>query len=821
MNTRDRAILGLVLIFVLGLATRIYLEKYTYIFGFDSYWFARMASYVIRYGHVPAYDPVAWRGSPPMPINWEISMDFPAWAYKLFYGSQYVMMHLLTVFKWLPATFGATGSLIMGAFGWVLGWPVYGFLTGFFAATNPGYIYRTLSGFYEDDATSFFIPLAFLFAYLAYRSKDRKKYWFWTGMAGLTLLVQAISWDGFLIVPYTVVVFSILYLAYVLVEYLKRYIPEKMAYWDWIVMTLGGVAAVLVGWIIKRIAYAEATDALTITGALTPTTIYTLATPYLAIFLWGMAATATVLWLKENDRKYIYVALSSVVAALFTYSYPVNAGFRTVITDASGLAHPVGFTETSYGMMLLGSLLMILAATTAGAFAAHLYRKEKKGWSEIIDWKLLGVVLIPLLIAAFSGPINGNDWYSPVITVISNILPEAGQGAAVSANTVRPHMGFIEPKTSGPWSNIIGEETYGFANWPAKYGILALLAMFSIPFVFHKVEKDRYFLFLLAWIALGWWASWYKLKFAYYFGLPIALAAAAMLDEVFTRIKARPAKAATLAVIGMISLSMVSTALYHTATRIPTLLTTAEAQEMNLAPKGLPLFSAQPAEDYLAMFKWIDANTPKDANLLNWWSIGHWLTFFTERGVMTDNTNHYKKADDDVARFFLATDENTAYSIAKKYGMNYVIFQSEFLWQTQSFALYALGITDLRDPRLQDYGAGIARCQRFEKSPVTGRPYYLCNVYGQPFTLDENQWNMLPPFSPLTYTDSNTAIKITIGDHKFVAYTMGDGKNAAIVLLTPKVNDSMIVKMLLGVPMEHFQKVWESDNQHLMIYKVR
>ncbi len=820
MDRRARLILGATIIFILGLATRIYLERYTYIFGFDSYWFARMASYILQMGNLPKYDPLAFRGFPPEPLSWELSMDFPVWVYKLFYGAHYVPAHMLMVFKWLPASFGAIGSVIMMGMGLVLGGPLYGVLTGFLAATNPGYIYRTLSGFYEDDATSFFIPLAILFAFLAYRAKDRKMYWVYLGLASLTMLVQAISWNGFYIVPYTVVVFSIIYMGYVLLRWASKYIPDQHR--DWWVMGAGVLFAFLSWLFIHNIAVSEAADALAITGSLSATTIYTLATPILAVLAYGLAATAAALWLRLNDRKYLYIAITAFTFALFTYLGPVNNGFTMEITDASGVAQRIGFSSTSFSMAFLGSAFLILAASLSGALAVFLYDRPKPGES-IVDWRLLGVVFVPLFVAALSGPINGFDWYSPVLRMAMKVLPlEAVKGVAAD-KMLHPHWGLIEPKTAGPSSALIGEETFGFANWPAKYGILAVIVLISIPFLVRRAMEDRRYLFVLAWLALTWWAAWYQLKFCYYLGLPIALAGAAVLEEIYRRAGKQSARAAVFAVIAIISFSMVSTAVYHTATRIPMLLTATEAQQMNLAPKGLPLFNASSAQDYIDMFKWIDANTPKDANLLNWWSIGHWLTFFTNRGVLTDNTNYYYQADVEAAKFFLAPDENTAYAIAKKRHMNYVIFQSDFLWQGYALGIYALETKDLRDPRLANYSAALVNCQRISRSVVTGKPYYLCMQNGSVFaTLSEQQWNAIPPFVASAYRDFNAAVHLRVGDRNFAVYKIASGANGGqLLLLAPGMDNSMTVRMLLDVPMKHFKRVWVSRNGRLMIYRIQ
>jgi len=262
---------------------------------------------------------------------------------------------------------------------------------------------------------------------------------------------------------------------------------------------------------------------------------------------------------------------------------------------------------------------------------------------------------------------------------------------------------------------------------------------------------------------------------------------------------------------------MAATGIFHTVSKVPTLITSSEAREM------YP-FGAQPADDYIELFQWIEANTPEDANLLNWWSIGHWLTFFTERGVMTDNTNARLQADFEAAQFFLF-DENASYEIARKRHMNYVMVESSLLWGAPSLAIYAYEIPNLSDPRLRNFYAFTVNCSP-SSSPMYVNKYICFDNQGRLVAVvEKNVFDIIPPFGPGFYQDTNDAVKLTIGDSKYVVYKGGrrivNGKTVTVLLaLTPMLNDSTLVKMLLHAPMEHFKYMWTSKNRRVLVYKI-
>jgi asparagine N-glycosylation enzyme membrane subunit Stt3 len=99
----------LVLIFFLAFGVRAHLMKYELMFGFDSYFHARIVGYVIENGFPPERDPLAYPqigGSPVGNLNvvfWQLT----ALIYKIFtLGSAYNKQTWIFFVKVLPALFG-------------------------------------------------------------------------------------------------------------------------------------------------------------------------------------------------------------------------------------------------------------------------------------------------------------------------------------------------------------------------------------------------------------------------------------------------------------------------------------------------------------------------------------------------------------------------------------------------------------------------------------------------------------------------------------------------------------------------------------------
>lgn len=101
-----------------------------------------------------------------------------------------------------------------------------------------------------------------------------------------------------------------------------------------------------------------------------------------------------------------------------------------------------------------------------------------------------------------------------------------------------------------------------------------------------------------------------------------------------------------------------------------------------------------PPEVFSDTMDWIKENTPKDAVILSWWDYGHWIRLFGSRetvisdpcknkicqDTVTPNTTFSRfepvEKVEDVARFFTSNEEE-AYSIIQKYGVDYVMVSYE------------------------------------------------------------------------------------------------------------------------------------------------
>ncbi len=153
----------ILIIFLLAFGVRAQLMRYEPFFEFDSYWHARMGSYVIQGQGIPTIDPLGYYHNPaaaafssPPVLFWYIS----AAIYKLFtFNAPYDFELWVLFVKILPALYGALISVGM----FFLGKELFkgpheneaGLFAGLFAAIVPAFVYRTMGGFFEDDSLGF------------------------------------------------------------------------------------------------------------------------------------------------------------------------------------------------------------------------------------------------------------------------------------------------------------------------------------------------------------------------------------------------------------------------------------------------------------------------------------------------------------------------------------------------------------------------------------------------------------------------------------------------------------------------------------------
>ncbi|MBI4043462.1 MAG: hypothetical protein HY393_01490 [Candidatus Diapherotrites archaeon] len=205
------------LVFLLAFSIRGHLLRYELFFEFDSYWHARMVSYVLQNGWVPVRDPLAYYQLGGAPID---TVNYLFWIastfmYKVFtLGAMYNKQLWIEFVKFLPAFYGALISVVayfLGKewFGKKMG-VAAGLMAGLMAASIPAFVYRTMAGFFEDDSFGFlWLALGYYFFIKAVNgtpSLDRARM-VHAGLAGIMFGAMAASWDGYFLVVLTMLPF--------------------------------------------------------------------------------------------------------------------------------------------------------------------------------------------------------------------------------------------------------------------------------------------------------------------------------------------------------------------------------------------------------------------------------------------------------------------------------------------------------------------------------------------------------------------------------------------------------------------------------------
>ncbi|MBR9707431.1 MAG: hypothetical protein GOV15_03270 [Candidatus Diapherotrites archaeon] len=200
-----KVLLFLILIFLLAFSVRSHLIKYEYLFGFDSYYHTRMLGYLIEQGQLPDRDPLAY--------YWKEDYSFhlmPAFYLTslilhniISFGAPLTQESLLFTVKILPALFGALISASLFFFMKEVSGKKAGMIAALVAAIVPSFVYRTMSGFFEEDALGFlWLVLGFyFFAKSLRKSKVDKSSLINASISGLLFGIMAWTWQMFLLVP--------------------------------------------------------------------------------------------------------------------------------------------------------------------------------------------------------------------------------------------------------------------------------------------------------------------------------------------------------------------------------------------------------------------------------------------------------------------------------------------------------------------------------------------------------------------------------------------------------------------------------------------
>ena len=343
----------------------------------------------------------------------------------------------------------------------------------------------------------------------------------------------------------------------------------------------------------------------------------------------------------------------------------------------------------------------------------------------------------------------------------------------------------------------VGEENTGIQFFGEKFNaliILPALALLIIPFRIMRKPDDTASQLVFIWILVTLFMAWYKLKFTYAFGLPIAAAAGVVFIEVLDFLSKRnlfEKKLVGLSLAFIVLIGVGAASIFIT-TKAPNIETTPGWKET---------------------LYWLKDNTPEDAQMFNWWDEGHWISFIGERKVITDNRNLDGQANAAYARFALSTSEDEALTLVTDpakvvqtdrtdfgpYNADYVIISRDLISKTGSLNFYAYNTTDPNDPRFQGYFGVALDCSPLNS--LSQEKNYNCN--GNMLTSQQLQG------IPTTWipVENQLIAENTPG------FVYRDSDNSKIYIMNRKTNNTMIARLWLADPsITHFDEVFSKGD---------
>jgi hypothetical protein len=407
---------------------------------------------------------------------------------------------------------------------------------------------------------------------------------------------------------------------------------------------------------------------------------------------------------------------------------------------------------------------------------------------ELAWWDTLGVVLFIFLISAIGWKVRKAKpdtatifkWVSTIVILGIVLAP-----LLVTVFNVSFRTGDVLGQT-------VGEESEGRTFFGNKYSMMVVFALIGIPAIgYLLIRKGRRYEALalpLVWTVLVFFMSWGKLKFTYYWGLPLALTGMAVLVLGLQWMQGRSINVQKLVGVGIgfMLFASVAAGIVFVTQNVPNIESSTGWKE--------------------ALF-WSEKNLPEDAKFFNWWDEGHWISFLTNRGVLIDNRNNDTKATSAVAQFILTRDVSEGVGIVDGYGSTHLIFGNDLLEKLPNMGLFAYGTASWDDPRIQNVVGFVKRCSLTEK-PLTREQNYDCggNV------LTTTQMQKLP--TVWTTTPNNLQDGIP-----FFIYR--DVNNKWLYAFSARANDIMLVRLWMDDPetMKYFTEVYRNDGD-VRVYSV-
>jgi len=695
-----KQIFFLIVIFALAFGTRAHLFKYDYMFGFDTYYHARMAGLLVQEGSLPDVDPQAYyfmeEGGGNLPQN-RFFWYFTAGIYNITtLGAGYDKELWISYVKFLPALFGALTSIALFFVGKELYDKRAGYVMAMMAAIVPSFVYRTLAGFFEEDSLGFlWMVIGLVFFVRAVKNPVfNRKGLMNAGLAGVFFGIMAITWEMFILIP----------------------------------LVLG-----------------------------------------LYLFFAVMHIYTKMGWKKLVDFVKLYAISVGIFSLIATVNYGtswINSTFGYATQSVSKAGMALGLPEgVTVGLALVAFLIF------AGfiVYLAYSNKSEAKRKSGNKTVNLIATILLYVALMAL------------LVTFLT--IPNLFQETSVLGQTV-------------------GEENTGSQFFGIKYNALIVfpaLALLLIPIRLFRSKKDHLSTMIFFWIIITLFMAWYKLKFTYTFGLPIAAAAGVITAEIFHYLESRTKlEQKTIALtLGFMLLIGISAATIFVPDKIPHI--------------------SQPYPDWRAGLEWMQdpENIPADAKMFNWWDYGHLITFIGERRVSSDNRNLSGESNIDFAKFVITDNLDEAIEIARKYDIDYVILSSDMFMKTGSFGNYAYDTMDsLGTPDIA-------------KFLITPRVAILCNVReDQPGvathvcgnnTFSEAQMQTIPA----TWTDVSNQVYTRPDGITVPMYIYRAEDNSEIYFVNPATNNAMLSKLWFkkSDAMQYFEEAYAHKGIRLFKFK--
>ena len=329
----------------------------------------------------------------------------------------------------------------------------------------------------------------------------------------------------------------------------------------------------------------------------------------------------------------------------------------------------------------------------------------------------------------------------------------------------------------------IGEESIGNTYFGNKYSMLVIFALIGVPvmayLLFRRTHDYLNLALPLVWVVFAFYLAWIKLKFTFYWGLPLAL---------------------TAAVVCVLALKWMSTHTVRTqkitAVLVGFMVLCGLAAGTIFVTQNVPNIESSPG--WKEVLFWSDRHLPQDAKFFNWWDEGHWITFLTNRKVLIDNRNADAQATATVAGFILAEDMNRAIDLVNKYGSTHIIFGEDLLEKLSSLGFYAYDTSNGSDPRIAGMFGRVLRCER-KVTALTKEVSYSCS--GNQFS--ELEMNGLPT------TWQSTSNNVQEGTPLFI-YREKD--NSRVYAFTAPANKTMLVRLWMheSSTTAHFEELYQN-----------